>query len=253
MSLLDGKGKDGQPMKMEELILELNKSFDVKIGAQLDAFKKAGLSEAIKAQVDPVSQQLMTINESIGKILTSLPAGGAPGTGGAPGGGDGKGTTPEQNAQMKTLNETVATLSTKLKAVETARETAERKAEETDRFSAIRTSIQGLPFVNEKAAGTAFEIVKPFVKRLEDNTLVATNSGDNFPVPDFAKDYLEKEHAYLFRASGSSGSGAPAGGGNGGSSRIMGQKVDVNTIKVGMKAEDRQAAVDAINQVLQAQ
>jgi len=73
-------------------------------------------------------------------------------------------------------------------------------------------------------------------------------NGDVLPVPTFVKDYLEKDHAYLFKTSGSSGSGAAA---QPGASNIRyGTKANTDNIKVGMSAETRQATVDAIREAM---
>lgn len=251
MAVLDSKGgnqggdKD-KALTMDLVLGEVGKLIDAKVGAKFDDFKKTGLGEAIKAQVDPINASLGTINEALGKLVAGN------GGGDNRGGGDNKGQIPpEINQQMRQLNETVKNQGSTISALQKAKEDAEKKAEETDRHSQIRTAISNLPFVNDQAARTAFSIVVPHVRRLDDGGLVAGVNGDNFPVDAFSKDYLEKEHSYLFRSSGVTGSGAPNGG-SGGQQRY-GEKTDIGTIKVGMKAEDRAAAVAAISSVLAAQ
>ena len=252
MSVLNkgAAGGDGTPppVTLEGVMAEVSKLLDVRLSAKLDDFKKTGLGEAIKAQVEPVNSQLTTINEALSKLVAGQ--GGSGGSGGGDGGGAGNNKQqlpPEVNAQLKNLTDQLKAYGNEIQTLKTAKESAEKRAEETERFSTIRTALNGLPFVSEKSAETAFSIVSPHVRRLDDGSLVAGVNGDNFPVDAFAKDFLQKEHGYLFRTTGASGSGAPASG----SGVRMGSKVDINSIKVGMKPEDRQAAVDSIAAALQ--
>ena len=250
MSILNNKGGAGDgavpPVTIEGVMAEVAKLVDAKVGAKFDDFKKSGLSDAIKAQVEPVNSQLATINDALAKLVAGQ---GSPGGAGeAVGTGAGRQQLPpEANARFKELTDQLKSYGAEISTLKTAKEQAERRAEETERFSTIRTALNGLPFVNDKAAETAFSIVSPHVRRLDDGSLVAGISGDNFPVDAFTKDYLQKDHGYLFRTTGASGSGAPATG----SGLRMGAKADINSIKVGMKQEDRQAAVDAISAALQ--
>jgi hypothetical protein len=222
---------------------EVNKSIDVKVGARFDDFKKTGLPDVIKQQIEPLTGQLTTINEALGQLVAGNK--GTP----PPAGSEGKTTVdPAMNAQLSQLTQLVKTQGAQLEQLKVAKADAEHRAEETDRFSTIRGSLTSLPFVNDAAADTAFKIVSPHVRRLEDQTLVAGVNGDVLPVPAFVKDYLEKDHAYLFKTSGSSGSGATSQ--PGASSIRYGAKVNTDSIKVGMSAETRQAAVDAIKEAM---
>jgi len=239
------KGDSGaaSSVTLEQVMVEVNKTIDSKLGARFEDFKKTGLSEAIASHVKPVNEQLTTINEALNKLVSN------PGTtpiGDGTNRGGGNMIPPELNAQLRTLNDTVKNQGKTIADLQAAKESAEKRAEETERHSTIRTALNGLPFVNDRASETAFSIVLPHVKRMDDNTLVASINGENFPVPAFAKDFLEKEHAYLFKASGVSGSGAP----NTGSGVRMGAKIDINSIKPGMKLDDRAAAVEAISAVM---
>ena len=251
MSLLNkGAGGDGAPppVTLEGVMAEVSKLLDVRLSAKFDDFKKTGLGDAIKAQVEPVNSQLTTINEALGRLVAGQGALG--GSGGGDGGGAGgskQQLPPEVNAQMKSMGDQLKAYGNEITALKSAKESAERRAEETERFSTIRTALNGLPFVSDKSAETAFSIVQPHVRRLDDNSLVAGINGDNFPVDAFAKDYLQKEHGYLFRTTGASGSGAPVAG----TGVRMGVRADTNSIKIGMKQEDRQAVVDSIAAALQ--
>jgi hypothetical protein len=248
MSLLNkDSGGVPPPVTIEGVMAEVTKLLDAKVGAKFDDFKKTGLVDAIKAQVDPVNSQLTTINEALGKLVAGQ--GGSGGSGSGDGGGTGGSkpqVPPEVNAQLRAFTDQLKAQGTEIASLRTAKETAEKRAEETERFSVIRTALGGLPFVSDKSAETAFSIVQPHVRRLDDGSLVAGIGGDNYPVDAFTKDFLQKEHAYLFKTTGASGSGAPPAGGI-----RMGAKVDTNQIKIGMKQEDRQSVVDAIGAALQ--
>lgn len=244
MSILNkGAGDGTAPVTLESIMAEVNKNLDARFSAKFDDFKKTGLTDAIKAHVDPVMAQLTTVNEALGKLVA-----GTGGGGGTPPPDAGKGQVPpEINVRLQQLTERVGKQDLTISALETAKATAEKRAEETDRHSVIRTALNsvgsdGLAFVNEKAQETAFSIILPHIRRLEDGGLVAELAGDNFPVTDFTKDYLKKEHNYLFKSTGTSGSGAPV---NPGSPRLI-TKADTNSIKIGMKPEERQAVLDSI-------
>ena len=244
----NGAGEGTPELTLESIMAEVNKQFDAKLSAKLDDFKKTGLGDAIKAQLGPVNEQLGTINEALGKLVASSGQGDK---GQGQGQGDGKGQIPpEVNVKIKNMEEKLQTAEKAITTLTSAKEEAEKKAEETDRHSVIRSALQGLRFVNEKAGETAFSIVAPHVRRLDDSSLVAGINGDCFPVDAFVKDYLQKEHAYLFQSSGSSGSGAQS---NSGSSVRMGAKADIGMIKVGMKPEDRAAVVSSIAAALATQ
>lgn len=249
MGILGGKkNDDGTDMTVEQLIEKVNAGVDAKLAAKFDDFKKTGLNEAIKVHIGPVTEQLTGISEAL-KGLAPVNNGGGTGSGQGTGTGTGTGTSvipPEINAQLKTLSDTIKAQGATITNLTTAKDQAEKRAEETDRFSTIRSSLTGLPFVSDKAVDTAFEIVKPYVKRLDDGALVASSNGDNFPVTAFVTDFLSKEHGYLFKSSGASGSGAPASTGG----LRMGAKADINDIKPGMKGDTRQLVVDSINAAL---
>lgn len=241
---------DGTPpaLTLEGVMTEVGKLIDARVGAKFDDFKKTGLSEAIKTHVEPVNTQLTSINEALGKLVAGTGGSGSPG-GEPPASGSGRQQLPpEVNAQLKTLTDQVKAYGSEIQGLKTAKDAAEKRAEETERFSTIRTALNGMPFVSDKSAETAFSIVSPHVRRLDDGSLVAgVNGENNFPVDAFAKDYLQKEHGYLFKSSGASGSGAPAAG----TGVRMGSRADINSIKIGMKPDERQAIVDSIASALQ--
>jgi len=241
MSVLNRDDK-GNPPTLEQIMAEVNKNVDARVRGAFDDFKKTGLSEALKPHLEPVSTQLGTMNQALEKLLSNNQPPPDNSGGGKPP------IPPEINAQLKELGEKLRAQASEVSTLKAGKEQAEKRAEETERHSSIRTALQGLPFVNDKAADTAFQLVLPHVKRLDDQSLVAGVGGDNFPIDTFSRDYLQKDHNYLFRATGSGGSGAPITVGQ----TRMGARADLDNIKVGMKAEDRQATIEAISAAMAA-
>lgn len=237
------KNKDNQEVTLEQLMVEVNKSVDAKVGAKVDDLK-IKIADDIKATVVvPFSEQFTTLNEALGKLVaTSGTGAGGSGGGAGQGGGNAGAPSPELNAQVKALNEQVKSQSTEITKIRQEKQAADERSERVEREASIKQSLLNLPFVNEKAASTAFTIVAPMVRRLDDGSLVATSDGTDYPVESFVKDYLDKEHAYLLKGSGYSGSGASAGNAGG---RGM-ARVDISEIKPGMSVEKRQQVMDAI-------
>lgn len=219
-----------EPVKIEVVVAEVMKALLPQISARFDSMTKA-LPDLILPHFEPITAQLTSITEKIGQTPTPP--------------SDGKGAIPpEVNAQIKAMSETVRAQGAELQSLKAAKETAEKRAEETERHSAVRTALMNLPFVNDRAAETAFSIVSPFVRRLDDGSLVAgSTGGENFPIPSFVKDVLEKDHSYLFKPTGAGGSGAPASAGN---NRGAPSRFDIGQIAPGMTPEKRAEALAAI-------
>ena len=234
-------GKTTVEVTYEELMVDINKNLDTKLSATMSDFTTKKLPELFKSQIDPLAAQFGTINEALAKIAT----GGTP-----PPDPKDKVNDPQLNATLKQLQETVKSQGEAMGQLKKQKEEADSRNEKLERHGTIRSALSALAvdpqhqlnFVNPGAEQTAFTIIEPFVRRLEDNALVATINGENFPVNSFAKEYLEKEHAYLFKSSGSTGSGAPASGGT----QRQFQRVDTDLIKPGMTTENRDAVVAAI-------
>jgi len=232
----------GAALTMEAVIAEVDKRIGTKLTTQFDTFKKEGLGPAIQEHLAPINTTLTGITENLAKLV---PAAGGNGNGGGQGGD--KNIPPETNVLLKQLQETVKTQGANIESLRKQKEEADQRAEKSERQSIIRSALGNLNFVSDVAAATAFTIVEPHIVRTENGSLVGGINGDNFPVDAFVKDYLVKDHPYLMRSSGVSGSGA-AGGGNGGSR--IGTKADLNDIKIGMKAESRDAVVASIQHAL---
>jgi len=241
-----GGSGDSAAITMEAVGQEIDKRVNTIISAKFEDFKKTGLAPVIAEHLKPINETLGTVNEGLAKLMAGQ--GGAPGSGGPGGGGsagDGK-LTPEENAWRKQQAELVNTLKTSVDQLKKEKQDSDLRAEKAERVSTIKTALQPLTFINDSAANTAFTIVEPHVKHLEDGQWVGEMGGDNFPVDTFVKDYLVKDHAYLLRGTGASGSGAPAAG----SVQRYGTKVGTEDIKIGMKPETRQAVVEQISAAL---
>jgi hypothetical protein len=240
MSVLDRKHDDPPSLTLESIMAKVNEALDLKIKATFDDFGKNKLPDAIKVHLEPVTGQLGTINEALAKLVAGDH--GAP-----PANPDSKDIPPAVNVQLKTMTEKLAAQDNALNSLKAAKEEAEKRAEKTERHAFIRNSLAPLKFINAAAAETAFGIVEKHVQRLGDGTLVADLDGSKYPVPEFAKDFLEKEHAYVFAPYGVAGSGAPSGGG---APMRPGLRATTEMIKPGMKSEDRDRVVRDITTAL---
>jgi hypothetical protein len=219
------------------------------VNAAVANLRKKDLPALLNQHLTPITTQLT----EFGTILQGLRpttdggsgsasgSGTSTGTGSASGGGLGSTSSsvpPEVNAMLKTLNETVKRQETAIKDLATAKEAAEKQARETAKASHVRESLAGFNFATPSAANTAFELVRGQVKEQEDGGYIA---GDNLPVADFIKDFLQREHPYLLKATESRGSGATGSMGSGG-----GKPFDINQIRPGMTKEERALAVSKI-------
>ena len=235
----EGSGSPPAPLTMEAVGAEIDKRLTASITTHFDKFRKEN-GTAIDEKLAPITTGLAGINEALAK-LTQPPANGNEGN-------NKNNVPPELNVTLKQLQDTTKTQGAQIETLKKEKMEADQRAEKSERHSVIHAALSNLHFVNDAAAATAFNVVEPNIKRLEDNSLIgAIGNGDHFPVDAFVKDYLTKEHSYLLRASGASGSGAPA---NGGGPR-MGVKADIGDIKSGMSAETRSSVLASIGAALQ--
>jgi len=250
----DGSGGGGgaPALTMEAVATEIDKRVTAGVTAALDKFRTTGLGSAIEEKIAPLSTSLAGITESLAKLTGGQGSGQGSGQGGGQGGGNGQQQVPpELNVKLNQLLETTKNQGVQIETLKKERQEAEERAERSDRHSVIRAALNNMHFIGDTAAQTAFTIVEPHIKRLDDNSLIgAVPNGDNFPVDAFVKDYLQKEHGYLLRSTGSQGSGAQSMGGTG---VRMGVKADISDIKPGMKAETRDSVVASIAAALQSQ
>ncbi len=234
-----GGGGGEAALTMEAVLAEVDKRIGANLSAGFDKFRKEGLSSAIDEKLAPITSSLTGITDAISKLTpaaTTTP------------GNTSQQVPPEVNVQLKQLLETTKQQGTMIESLKKQKEEADTRAERSERHSIIRGSLNNLHFTSDAAAQTAFTIVEPHIKRMDDGALIgAIPNGDNFPVDAFVKDYLTKEHSYLLRASGASGSGAPANS----SGVRMGVKADLGDIKTGMKPETRESVVASIAAALQ--
>lgn len=229
------------PLTMEAVTGEINKILGTRLSTEFEKFKKEGLGEAIKAHLDPINTSLSGLADLL-KNQHQNPDPNNPN----PAGGN-KGPDPQTNVLLKELQDRTKAQGDQIQRLQREKQEADERAERSERHGTIRQALTNLHFVTDSAAKTAFQLVEPNVKRLDDGTLIGTVNGADFPLDAFVKDYLSKEHPYLLKASGISGSGA--GSGTGGVR--MGVKADVNDIKTGMKPETRESVVASIAAALQ--
>lgn len=240
VNTVGGDGGGGGTLTMDAILAEVDKRLNSAITGHFDKFKKEGLSSAIKEHIDPLSQTLSGISETLGKLTPGNPNPNANSNNPNPQGND-----PNTNVLLKQLQETTKNQGTMIETLRKEKQEADERAERSERHGTIRQALSNMHFISDVAAQTAFKIVEPSVKRLDDGVLVGSVNGSDFPIDAFVKDYLTKEHPYLLRASGSSGSGAPAN-----TSVRMGVKADLSDIKPGMKPETRESIVASIGAAL---
>lgn len=118
------------------------------------------------------------------------------------------------------------------------------KAEQTERFSAIRTSLQNAG-ANPKKIELAFRAVKDDVVRTEDGALIVKGVGkdkEDQPLDTFVAGFL-KDNPEFLPPRGVTGSGQQQGG-----EQHRQGEVDSDSIKPGMSEKDQASAAAAILQ-----
>lgn len=213
------------------------------VNAAMSHLRKKDIPSLLTQHLTPITTQLTefgTLLQGLSKTAETTSVGtGGTGTGTGNSGGNGGSSTsnnvpPEVNAMLRTLNETVKRQESAISNLTQAKDAAERQARETAKASYVRESLAGFNFATPSAASTAFELVKNHVKEQEDGGYIA---GD-LPVADFVKDFLQREHPYLLKATDMRGSGA-----SGSTGSTAGKAFDINQIRPGMTKEERAAAV----------
>jgi hypothetical protein len=238
-----GGGAGAAPVTMEAVLTEVDKRVGAKIEQSFTKFQTEGLNKAFEDRLAPIMTTLTGVQEMLGK-LTPQNAGGGSGAGAGAGATS---ITPEMNVVIKDLKSTTENQGKMIETLKREKQEADARAEKSERTATIKGALNNINFISEEAAKTAFGIVDPFVKRMDDGSLIGGVDGDNLPLDNFVKEHLTKVHPYLLRASGASGSGA-SGANNLGSR--MAVKADLNDIKIGMKPETRQAVIDSIGMAL---
>ena len=186
--------------------------------------KKTDVPKLIEGAINPLSDQMKSLQDSIGNLGS-----GGSGDGGSGGTGD---MSPEMKAKFNTAIRTSESLQERLTTLESQKQDADKKLERSERDQVLTTVLSGFSFQDEVAAGSAFKLLRPDVKRLDDGTIVA---GDNLPVVDYVKDVLPTRYAFLLKPKESSGAGANGGAPNTGG----GKQVTMEDIKPGMSPEER--------------
>ncbi len=247
----DGGAGGGAPtaVTMEQVSQLVKDTVNNTVNNAISNLKKKDLPAIMSTALEPLNAQFTTINEGLARLTSTGGSGGSTGTGGGSGSGSGGGSTaptvsPEINAQLKTLTDTVRAQGATITNLQTTAADANLRAETAERHAAIRTALAGTKFASDSAAQTAFILLEPQVTRLDDGSLAA----GNLPLADFVKDFFPREHAYLIQSTGASGSGAT--GAAGGGQRTGGLKVDLGDIKPGMSGEKRASALADIQAAL---
>jgi hypothetical protein len=143
------------------------------------------------------------------------------------------GSDPEKNALALQLKRLQEDSDKRIKALETTNAETQKRAEETERDSKIRSKLADFSFATEQAKETAFQLFKGAVTRSDDGSLVA---GD-LPFDKFIETELPGTHAYLLAPKDVSGAGARKGGGSGPNRKFTLEDID-NMSK--LSAEDQQ-------------
>lgn len=233
---------------------QVNDAINKTVNNAIANLKKTDLPKivetSITAAMTPMTTQLGTISDALAALTSGSGGGGQGGGQGGSGGGQGgqgtqqqAGVTPEINAQFKTLNDSLKRQSDEVAQLKRERDESNKRAETAEKTSVIKGALGDLVFANAAAMNTAFTIIDPMIKKNGDS-FVGGVDGDELPISDFVKDYIPKAHAYLLKATGTSGSGASGAGSSGSGSPS--RNVDISAIKPGMKPEDKAAAYAAV-------
>jgi hypothetical protein len=147
---------------------------------------------------------------------------------------------PATNALLQELKRGNADLKVEVETIRKQKDEADKSAAE-NKLNADITSVLGpLPWRSGSSQKVAFDYIKSRVQKQDDGPLII----DNLPLDKYieqgASDWLDG----LLKPAPSGGAGA-----NSGSQRKQAGTFDSDTIKPGMKPEDRAAAFEAIRQV----
>ena len=202
------------------------------IDAALANFGKTVVPQLMTAAVAPLGTQMTGISEALAKM--SAPDKAAADKAAA----ERTGLTPEANSMILDLKRSNEKLVADMAKVQKDREDADKRADTSERTSVVNTALSGFTFATPEARQTAVDKVMAQLKRTDTGALVA---GENLTPEAFIKDFIPTTHAYLLAPTHVSGSGVTPS-----SALRPGQAVDIDSIKPGMTAEARAAAVEAI-------
>lgn len=234
--------------RLTKVVRVKNPGFDGE-GATLTEEKVTALLEGFFAKVktsliDPLETRLTSLDKKVTPPPPPPPTGG----GFDPNDPAYKDLPPTMVNAFKLMHESNATLSNQVKEQTQKADDAQKQVETSNLSSAIQTALieltgnGGPAFSSPTAQATAADLLRTRTKKNEaDGSYVGP---DNLPLAASAKEYLTKQHAYLFKPSGQSGSGASAGGtggGTGGSSNL-----GMDDIKPGMSTDE----IAAISKVI---
>lgn len=240
-------GAAGSGITIEQVNDAVNKTVNSAIAnLRKNDFPKI-VQTAIGEAMSPITLQLGTITEGLASLTGSSGSGGS-GAGNGQSSGSGQGTqntSPEVNAQLKTLTDQLKKQGDTITNLQADRDNANKRAETAEKTSVIKGALGDLQFANASALNTAFTIIEPMIKKNGDSFVGGAN-GDELPISDFIKDFIPNQHGYLLKSTGGSGSGAAGSSTAGAAGVASGRNVDISVIKPGMKPEDRAAALAAI-------
>lgn len=139
---------------------------------------------------------------------------------------------PRMNGQLLELRRANERLQQQMQEFQQAREDAERRAEETDRFSTLNGHLSDLPWRDGKGREIAFDYLKPRAKRAEDGTIVI----DDLPAKQWIDENGPDLFAGFFQPKAAQGAGAFNSGFG-----AKGKGPDTDQIRPGMSAEEAKA------------
>lgn len=145
---------------------------------------------------------------------------------------------PRTNGQLLELRRAAEKTARELEAFKTRAEEAERRAEETERFSTIRSHLAELPWRqdSEKGKDVAFEYVKARAKRSDDGSIVI----DDLPAKQWVETNGPDLFGGFFQPKPAQGAGAFSPGYS-----VKGKGPDTDQIRSGMSNDDKIAVAHA--------
>jgi len=230
----DGAGSGAQTgATLEEVRALLKDEFMPQVNTGINNaianLKKSDVPKVIDGVLAPIKDQLTTLQETISGL----------GQGGGSGDGKSGDMPPDVKAKFNEAIRTSENLKLRVDDLERQKQESDQKLERSERDQMLTSALSSFTFQDEVAAKSAFTLLRPDVKRLDDGTIIA---GDNLPVIDYVKEVLPSRYGFLLRpkaAGGSGANGTPAVAGGG-------KQVMLEDIKPGMSPEERERAARAI-------
>lgn len=199
--------------------------------------KKGDVPKLIETALGPVQDQMASIVDKIDGLSGSS-------SNGNEGGGGSKDMSPEMKAKFNEAIKTSQSLTERVATLEQQKKEADDKLERAQQDKVLSTALSSFTFQDRVAADSAFTLLRPDVKRLDDGTIVA---GDDLPVEDYVKDVLPARYGFLLKPKDAGGTGARGSQSPGSGAR---GHVQMEDIKPGMSPEEREkAAAEILSQL----